>query len=155
MMYMYIIACRSIPANHIKVKDKAAQDLDYKHDSTLFKERYLSQRQHRSQYTGHGNLIIPESLTCCRNGLQLEQLRKIKEKAPSQRRTTFSFSSLPKQSRVDNICKYQWGERCERNEALGRKKNHLIERTKYQSAIRNARKLEIRKRSLPSKVVRS
>lgn len=53
---------------------------------------------------------------------------------------------------MDNISKYQWGERCERNEALGRKKNHLIERTKYQSAIRNARKWEIRKRSLTSKV---
>lgn len=80
---------------------------------------------------------------------------EIEKKAPSQRRTTFSFYILPKQSRVDNICKYQWGERCERNEALGRKKNHLIERTKYQSAIRNGRKLEIRKRSLTSKVVRS
>lgn len=79
----------------------------------------------------------------------------MKEKAPSHRRTTFSFFSLLNQSRVDNICKYQWGERCERNEALGRKKNHLIEKTKYQSAIRNTRKWEIRKRSLTSKVVRS
>lgn len=41
------------------------------------------------------------------------------------------------------------------NETLGRKKNHLIENTKYKSAIRNARKLDIRKRSLISKAVRS
>lgn len=38
-----------------------------------------------------------------------------------------------------------------KNEALGRKKNHLIESTKYKSAVRNARKLEIRKKSLSSK----
>lgn len=46
MMLVYIMAYISIPASHIKVKDKAAQDLDYKHDSTLYKERYLSQREH-------------------------------------------------------------------------------------------------------------
>lgn len=42
-----------------------------------------------------------------------------------------------------------------RNEALGRKKNYLIESTKHKSATRNARKLEIRKRSLTSKAMRS
>lgn len=53
MMYMYIIACISIPASHIKVKDKAAQDLDYKH-STLYEERCLSQRQHSTDLNIQG-----------------------------------------------------------------------------------------------------
>lgn len=54
MMYMYIIACLSIPASHIKVKDKAAQDLVYKHDSTVYKERYLSQRQRSTDLNTQG-----------------------------------------------------------------------------------------------------
>lgn len=53
-MYVYIIAYISIPASHIKVKDKAAQGLDYRHDSTLYKERYLSQGQHRADLNVQG-----------------------------------------------------------------------------------------------------
>lgn len=54
MMFVYIMAYISIPASHIKVKDKAAQDLDYKYDSTLYKERYLSPRQHSTDLNIQG-----------------------------------------------------------------------------------------------------
>lgn len=57
MKYMYIMACRSIPASHIKVKDKAAQDLDYKRDSTL-ERKGTSKRQHSRDLNIQGTATL-------------------------------------------------------------------------------------------------
>lgn len=149
MLPMCITAWLSLSANHIKVEFKQHKSSwECKHDSAQFGWRRLWQTvKHRPQCSVNdlNGTVPPPTLSGCVLDRTPEQ--KIRQATQSQRRRTrFAFFSLPKQSRVDHICKCPWGGRSTQNEALGRKKNELIESIKYKSASRNARKLEIRKK---------
>lgn len=98
--------------------------------------------KHRPQCTECSTVPPPTLSDLATHVLERTPEQKIRQAAQSQRRARFAFFSLPKQSRVDHICKCLWGGRSTRNEALGREKNELIE-----SASRNAWKLEIRKKN--------